>query len=140
MLLCFPASVIPLIPLFTDLLSLRTFASLKIHVYYTRAPTSSAPLKTISELNLPSGFYISPGRPRLAQLVTGVLDQACALSMFKRGARRSGINATSSGGGLTGVVVGVCGPAALAREVKAAVRSVDPKRRKTVGGIEVHEE
>lgn len=60
--------------------------------------------------------------------------------MFKRGARRSGINSDSTGGGLTGVAVGVCGPEGLAREVKAAVRSVDPKRRKAVGGIEVHEE
>ncbi len=134
------ASVIPFLPLFSDLLSLRTFATLRIHVHYTRAPRTSAALKTISQLNLPKGFRFSPGRPQLAQLVTGVLDQACALSLFKRGARRSGINSDSGGGGLTGVVVGVCGPAGLAREVKAAVRSVDPKRRKAVGGIEVHEE
>jgi len=41
---------------------------------------------------------------------------------------------------ITGVVVGVCGPVELARDVIDAVGSVDGDRRNRVGGIEVHEE
>jgi len=41
---------------------------------------------------------------------------------------------------ITGVVVGVCGPVELARDVIDAVGGVDGDRRSRVGGIEVHEE
>lgn len=41
---------------------------------------------------------------------------------------------------ITGVVVGVCGPVELARDVIDAVGGVDGDRRSRVGGIEIHEE
>jgi len=41
---------------------------------------------------------------------------------------------------ITGVVVGVCGPVELAKDVIDAVGDVDGDRRSRVGGIEVHEE
>jgi len=41
---------------------------------------------------------------------------------------------------ITGVVVCVCGPVELARDVIDAVGGVDGDRRSRVGGIEVHEE
>ena len=41
---------------------------------------------------------------------------------------------------ITGVVVGVCGPVELARDVIDAVGGVDGDRRSSVGEIEVHEE
>lgn len=41
---------------------------------------------------------------------------------------------------ITGVIVGVCGPVELAKDVVNAVATVDGERRNRVGGIEVHEE
>ena len=41
---------------------------------------------------------------------------------------------------ITGVVVGVCGPRELAKDVIDAAGGVDGDRRSRVGGIEVHEE
>ena len=41
---------------------------------------------------------------------------------------------------ISGLVVGVCGPAALGDDVNRVVAMVDPARRDQVGGIEVHEE
>lgn len=41
---------------------------------------------------------------------------------------------------ITGVIVGVCGPVELARDVVNAVGSVDGERRNRVGGVEIHEE
>ena len=41
---------------------------------------------------------------------------------------------------ISGLGVGVCGPAALGDVVNRAVGQVDPARRDQVGGIEVHEE
>lgn len=74
---------------------------------------------------LPLGLTITPGRPRLNKLLEGVAD------------RTAGSGGVS---GLTGVVVGVCGPPALGSSVGKAVRGLDGKRRKAVGGVELHEE
>ncbi|KAF5354132.1 hypothetical protein D9756_007100 [Leucocoprinus leucothites] len=41
---------------------------------------------------------------------------------------------------ITGVIVGVCGPVELAKDVVDAVGGVDGDKRNRVGGIEVHEE
>ncbi|XP_006457473.1 hypothetical protein AGABI2DRAFT_123337 [Agaricus bisporus var. bisporus H97] len=41
---------------------------------------------------------------------------------------------------ITGVIVGVCGPVELGKDVMSAVASIDKERRNRVGGIEVHEE
>jgi len=41
---------------------------------------------------------------------------------------------------LSGVFVGACGPVGLADEVVKVVGQVDSRRRKAVGGVEVHEE
>jgi ferric-chelate reductase len=41
---------------------------------------------------------------------------------------------------ITGVVVAVCGPVELGKDVVDAVGSIDRERRNRVGGIEIHEE
>jgi len=140
-----PIALLPLLPLFTDLLSLRTYATVKISVYYTRSGTQDSAIQTLSSLKLPEHLTVSTGRPKLGQHLSGILDQACALSMFKRrggGASRSKRNAEGleGGSGLNGVIVGVCGPGGLADDVRKMVRASDERRRKAVGGIEVHEE
>ena len=115
----------PLLPLFTQLLadSRTTYTTLRISVFYTRALASPDAMKAFERL--PLGLTISPGRPRLHKLLEGVADRTAG-----------------SGGmeGLTGVVVGVCGPPALGSSVEKAVRGLDRQRRSAVGGVELHEE
>ena len=60
---------------------------------------------------------------------------AGASALFSGGKERS-----RGGGGMTGVIVGVCGPSGLGDEVRKAVAGFDPASRKRVGGIELHEE
>ena len=115
----------PLLPLFTQLLtdSRSTYTTLRISVFYTRALASPDAMKAFERL--PLGLTINPGRPRLHKLLEGVADRTAG-----------------SGGmdGLTGVVVGVCGPPALGSSVEKAVRGLDRQRRSAVGGVELHEE
>ncbi|TBU28196.1 incomplete iron reductase [Dichomitus squalens] len=128
-----PAALGPLLPLFASLLaqSYDGYASLRISVFYTRAPASPDVFKTFRAL--PPGLTLSPARPKLGKVLSGVVDRAAAL--FSGGHERR-----RGGGGLTGVIVGVCGPAGLGDDVRKAVAGFDPKRRKTIGGIELHEE
>lgn len=134
------AMLIPLIPTFTDILSQRTYATIHISVHYTQAGNAQSALKTLSQKPLPKDLTLHAGRPKLAQTLSSVIDQACALSLFKRGAPRKsgagGINST----GPCGVIVGVCGPGGLADDARSIVGAVDSKRRKQVGGVEIHEE
>ncbi|CAL1710629.1 unnamed protein product [Somion occarium] len=135
-----PSMLIPLIPTFTDILSQRTYATIHISVHYTQAGNAQSALKTLSQKPLPKDLTLHAGRPKLAQTLSSVIDQACALSLFKRGAPRKsgagGINST----GPCGVIVGVCGPGGLADDARSIVGAVDSKRRKQVGGVEIHEE
>ncbi|RPD56546.1 incomplete iron reductase [Lentinus tigrinus ALCF2SS1-7] len=128
-----PSALTPLIPLFSTLVaqSQEAYASLRISVYYTRAPPNPEVLKTFS--HLPPGLTLSPARPKLGKNLKGVVDRASAL--FSGGKERS-----RGHGSLTGVVVGVCGPSGLGDEVRKAVANFDPDNRKRVGGIELHEE
>lgn len=119
------AGLKPLLPLFTQLLtdSRSTYTTFRISVFYTRALASPEAMKAFERL--PLGLTISPGRPRLNKLLEGVADRTAG-----------------SGGmdGLTGVVVGVCGPPALGSSVEKTVRGLDRQRRSAVGGVELHEE
>ncbi|KAI6169660.1 hypothetical protein EDD17DRAFT_23150 [Pisolithus thermaeus] len=111
------ASLTPMIPLFTSLIEQSTLARLRVSVFYTRASKGS-----FQGMYLPPGMTLAPGRPKTAKF----LDDA--------------ITSTQSGGGATGVFVGVCGPPALARDVAGVVRTFDIYRKRMVGGIELHEE
>ncbi|TFY64102.1 hypothetical protein EVJ58_g2857 [Rhodofomes roseus] len=121
-----PAGLKPLLPLFSQLLSdaRSTYTTLRISVYYTRALTSPDALKMFERLP-PRADPLPPAAPRLQKLLEGVAD---------RTAGSGGVD------GVTGVVVGVCGPPALGETVGRTVRSLDRKRRKAVGGVELHSE
>jgi hypothetical protein len=80
---------------------------------------------------LPSGVTLAPGKPRLLKALEDVINHAVTLGQS---------NPTGEAKGLTGLVVGICGPVGLADDVAAAVRAVDPVKRDQVGGVEVHEE
>ncbi|KAI0635390.1 iron reductase [Trametes polyzona] len=127
-----PAALQPLIPLFSTLLaqSRNAYANLRISVFYTRAPSSPEAVKAY---RLPPGLTLSPMRPKLPGILSGVVDRSVALFSGGKERRRGGST-------LTGVIVGVCGPASLGDEVRKAVAEFPAKRRKAVGGIELHEE
>jgi hypothetical protein len=72
---------------------------------------------------------LAPGRPKVGKLLESVISRAVSLGS---GAKDSGA--------LSGVIVGACGPVGLADEVCRAVGQVDNRRRKAVGGVELHEE
>ncbi|KAI6044553.1 ferric reductase like transmembrane component-domain-containing protein, partial [Pisolithus marmoratus] len=111
------ASLAPMIPLFASFIEQSTFARIRVSVFYTRASKGS-----FQGIYLPPGMTLAPGRPKTAKFLDDV------------------VASTQSGGGATGVFVGVCGPLALARDVAGVVRSFDVYRKRMVGGIELHEE
>jgi ferric-chelate reductase len=111
------ASLTPMIPLFTALISESTAARLRVSVFYTRAPS-----KSFDGMYLPPGITLVPGRPKLIKHLAAV------------------VNSTLNGGGCSGVFVGVCGPVSLARSVSETVRHFDPNLKRAVGGVELHEE
>ncbi|KZT12697.1 incomplete iron reductase [Laetiporus sulphureus 93-53] len=121
-----PSALFPMLPLFNTLLSdaQSTYTSLRISVHYTRAIISADVLKPFERL--PLGLTLSPGRPKLLKILEGISD---------RTGQSNGVDGT-----LTGVLAGVCGPAALGEEVGKAVRHLDGDRRRAVGGVELHEE
>ena len=62
-------------------------------------------------------------------MLDGVVSRAVGLSSGVKDEER-----------ITGMVVAVCGPTALADDVVEAVNGVEAIRRDQVGGIEIHEE
>lgn len=118
------ASLTPLVPQFAALIQQSIYAPLKISVHYTRA-SENPPGKDF----LPPGLTLSAGRPKLGKILDAVISRAVSYG--------SGVKASMD---ITGVVVGVCGPAGLGDEVAQVISQVDAGRRWAVGGIEVHEE
>ncbi|KIK96605.1 hypothetical protein PAXRUDRAFT_72202, partial [Paxillus rubicundulus Ve08.2h10] len=112
-----PASLTPMIPLFSSLISQSSAAQLRVSVFYTRAVSDS-----FDGLYLPPGITLAPGRPKLGKLLEGL------------------VTSTITNGGASGVFVGVCGPVMLAGNVANIVRTFDPNLKNAVGGVEVHEE
>ncbi|KAH9475842.1 Ferric reduction oxidase 6 [Psilocybe cubensis] len=88
---------------------------------------------------LPRGLTLAPGRPKLSKFLEHALQRAITLS---HGNFKDNYDDTTSTGkgGLSGMVVGVCGPGGLADDVVACVGSLDVRRRERVGGVEVCEE
>ncbi|KZT21964.1 hypothetical protein NEOLEDRAFT_1138761 [Neolentinus lepideus HHB14362 ss-1] len=119
-----PAALVPLIPLFTSLLQQSNLTSLRIQVFYTRAT-----MMDVSKIFLPPGLTLLPGRPRVPKLLDAILDCTMSVTFGNK-------NKTT----LSGILVGVCGPAGLGKDARKAVDTVDPRRRKAVRGVELHQE
>ncbi|KAH9915471.1 iron reductase [Epithele typhae] len=128
-----PAALTPLLPLFSSLIAQAqsSYATLRISVHYTRAPSNPDAFKAFRAL--PPGLTLLPSRPKFNKVLTGVVDRSAALFSSGKERRRGG-------GGLSGIIVGVCGPTSLAESVRKAVNEFDPDRRKLIGGLELHEE
>ncbi|GJF00458.1 hypothetical protein PsYK624_167460, partial [Phanerochaete sordida] len=142
-----PSAILPLLHHFSYLLAQSNsklyYTSLQISVSYTRCFANPPPhvLKVLQ--HLPAGLRVTPGRPKLQSTLNSVVDRACAL--FHRGIEdggrhRGGADGKSTGGRPAGVFVTVCGPQGLAEDVRKAVRSVEPDRRKRCGGVELFDE
>ncbi|KAG1741000.1 ferric reductase like transmembrane component-domain-containing protein [Suillus lakei] len=112
-----PSSLNPLLPLFTTLIQKSPSARVNVHVYYTRAVST-----TFNGMNLPQGITILPGRPKLDKLVNAAITN------------------TMSAGGVNGVFVGVCGPVSLANTTARVVKDSDNRLCTAVGGVKLHEE
>ncbi|PAV17748.1 iron reductase [Pyrrhoderma noxium] len=148
-----------LIPIFRRLLGRdgaggggRRRVGLKISVYYSRASGSGEKRNNgvsvgavgggdgsggdgidASIKSLEPDLVLCSGRPRLSNVISSLVD---VVGQVGASTSTSG----SGAGGVNGVVVGVCGPAGLGRDVKEAVRGLDGGRKRACGGVEVHEE
>lgn len=124
-------SLMPMLPTFTSMIQQAAYTHLNISVYYTRASKGTTDPNKIYGY-LPPNITILPGRPRFPGILDSVIDKSCAVFS-------SGFQSQVSDN-LTGVIVGVCGPSALAHDLRRAIGGVDPRRYKAVGGVELCEE
>ncbi|EED79879.1 hypothetical iron reductase [Postia placenta Mad-698-R] len=123
-----PASLGPFLPVLTAFLvrAESLGVTLRVSVSYTRAPRSDAAFFALKAL--PEGLTLLPGRPGIAGILEGLVNRTLDLHDSK------------ADKGLTGVLVGVCGPVALGESVSRTVRTIPRDKIKAVGGIEIHEE
>ncbi|KAG8906458.1 hypothetical protein FRC01_008013 [Tulasnella sp. 417] len=127
-----PACLLPLLPILTSLSNRVSYIPtlrFTLTVHYTRAvsPAFSAKLKTLPGGGLPRDIHLEPGRPNFKQVVDDFVKWKT--NRLPRGNE-----------GLSGVLVGVCGPGALARSVRQGVDALGDDARRSVGGVEVEEE
>ncbi|KAF7334134.1 Ferric reductase transmembrane component 5 [Mycena venus] len=116
------SSSIPLIPQFSAMIHQSTNTRLNISVHYTKAVVGK-----IRFTGLQPGITLNPGRPGLIAAIEGTVSYTASI-----GGGNAGVH--------SGLIVGVCGPVALADDVSKAVGLVDPAKRDEIGGIEIHEE
>jgi len=122
-----PAALLPLYPLFNNMISQAVFTRMRISVFYTRAPIGKFPF---ADTAFPSSsLSLSPGRPRLTTMLENSISRTVKLGAGNKDEER-----------ITGMLVAVCGPTSLADGVAEAISQIEPIRRDQVGGVEVHEE
>ncbi len=92
--------------------------------------------RRVEAATLPPGLTFAPGRPNLVNIIENVLDKALLLGQSAHRGARAG----DAPPRMTGLLVGVCGPLAMADDVSSAVGMIDAVRRDQVGGIELVEE
>lgn len=105
-----------------------TSLSLRFSVYWTRA---SARPPRVKRTALPQGMYLRPGRPDIHATLQNMIADVRAEYSTGRG----GSSDTPSG-----IVLGVCGPAALMDDASRAVGRVSWRDWRDVGGVESIEE
>ncbi|KAG6911018.1 hypothetical protein DXG01_005433 [Tephrocybe rancida] len=121
-----PAALHPLLPRLVSMIQESVYTPIHIAVHYTRAPPGGEkPRPPIAHQCL----TLSAGRPKIVKSLETALSRAVTLGEDARDEGR-----------VSGMLVGVCGPAGLGDDVSRAVAAIDPGRRDQVGGIEMHEE
>ncbi|KAJ7176645.1 hypothetical protein C8R46DRAFT_41313 [Mycena filopes] len=122
-----PAALLPLYPLFNNMIEQSVFMRVRISVFYTRAPIGKFPF---ADSAFPSrSLTLSPGRPRLTTMLETSISRTVKLGAGNKDEEP-----------ITGMLVAVCGPVGLADGVAEAIAQIEPLRRDQVGGVEVHEE
>lgn len=119
--------MIPLAPQFTSIIQQSASIPINISVFYTRAK-STGTLRITKDYLVP-GLSLTPGRPKIDKVLDSVISRAMGLGLGAKGEEA-----------LCGVVVGVCGPVGLSDDASRIIARVDRVKRKSVGGIELHEE
>ncbi|KAJ3559281.1 hypothetical protein NM688_g432 [Phlebia brevispora] len=119
----------PLLSLFGSLLrqSYATPVSLNIHVHHTRAMSQEDEERYPH--GLPEGMTLTAGRAWLPYILTEFVDRTAIA-----------ISRAADGSGSHGVVVATCGPVSLADDVRSAFSRIDMRTRRSIGGLELHEE
>ncbi|THH32211.1 hypothetical protein EUX98_g1990 [Antrodiella citrinella] len=102
------------------------------HVEHSNGDIHGGPLS-----GFPPGLSVHASRPQTPRVLSTFLDRT--IETLPEYACDDEEQATRRSSG-TGVVVGVCGPTALADDARRAIRNVDGRKRKSVGGIELVEE
>lgn len=92
---------------------------LRISIHFTRTLTVSI---------VHPHLTLTPGRPKFKNVLNNAIDNA-----LTGGPGKSNLD-------VSGVAVGICGPASLGDEVVRSVGEIDASTRFRVGGIEIHEE
>lgn len=129
------AALRPFIPVFTSLIrqsspsrNANSTTSLKISVFYTRAPTGQFPFPEDFFAPYHPKLTLSPGRPKVGKIIDGIMNKVVRLGAALRDEENSGVAVT------------VCGPTDMADEVNAEISQLDETRRDQVGGVEVLDE
>ncbi|KAM6502977.1 hypothetical protein JOM56_002954 [Amanita muscaria] len=155
-----PDAITPMLPLFTALVS--SCPTLSISIYYTRAQAQGLPNRSNSTKSdkkrrpgaesssasppslpvIPRGVPITllAGRPCQAELVRAVEGAVAHAVSIGSGACDKNGRVQEDERGINGVLVGICGPEGLRKDVNRAVNSIDSARKQQVCGIEVFEE
>ena len=133
----------PLLPLLTPLINSCSYLTISVH--YTRPYTPSMEVKcsnsslsfTGIEDRVPTRHRIVkyPGRPGHRDLVS-VMENA----IMRATSGLNDENRTSPRSIPSGMMVGVCGPQGMSKDVIAAVSAIDSKTKARIGGVEMHEE
>ena len=135
-------SITPLLPTLTSFMNSCSYLTISVH--YTRALTpqmedkrgASSSSSSLDELQVDaSGYHIAkyPGRPGQRHLV-GLMEHAItrATSDDHDAAGNSTQHVPS------GMLVGVCGPQGLSKDIVSAVSSLHSKMKTQIGGVEMH--
>ena len=137
-----PDTIAPLLPLLTSFMNSCSYLNITIH--YTRPYTPQIEQKgggsgstsgpDESQVDLSEHRIVEyPGRPGQRHLVK-TMEQAISRATNDVGhAARSSAQDIS-----TGMLVGVCGPQGISKDVVSAVSSVNSKMKAQIGGVEVH--
>lgn len=121
------AALDPMLSTFNSLIEHSSSMSIQISVFFTRA-SCVVPEKMYDDL--PTTITITPGRPKLSNIVDSFIDSTSSRPKFFEPGTES----------KCGIVVGVCGPRGLGDQVRKVVGNVSPDRRRAVGGVELCEE
>ncbi|KAF8347435.1 hypothetical protein F5887DRAFT_1172715 [Amanita rubescens] len=135
-------TIAPLLPLLTSLMNSCSYLNISIH--YTRPYTPQMEQKSGSSGSTsgPDRSQADPSEHRIVKYA-GRPGQRHLVSMMEQAISRvttgvSDATRSSAQDIPSGMLVGVCGPQGISKDVVSAVSSVNSKMKAQIGGVEVH--